>query len=522
MIKYLIIILFSGITFSQISPGDLTKAHASLEGLSNCTKCHELGEKVLNSKCLDCHTEIKQLINANRGYHASNDVKGKNCWSCHSEHHGRNFQIVRFDKNKFDHKKTGYELIGKHKEADCISCHKSEFIINEQLKKRFGTFLGLETNCISCHEDVHQGTLSKDCSTCHNTNSFKPPVKFDHNKTNFVLTGKHLQVECTSCHKTEKRNGKNFQKFKGLSFTQCSACHKDIHEGKFGNDCQKCHNTNSFKSVNTSSFDHNKTNFPLVGKHNEVSCTDCHGNNLSSKPKHEKCIDCHKDFHNGEFNINNQITDCSSCHNLVGFRPSTFTIERHKISFPLIGSHLAIPCQSCHYKNSEWHFKKLEKNCIDCHENIHGEELTNDFLPNNDCSSCHTIESWQKISFSHDKTNFPLLGKHLNVTCAECHYKENDNNFKEFKFVSLTNDCIQCHDDIHYGQFSENNINNCFECHSFNNWFPDKFNHSNTKFKLTGAHQSLECNKCHFEVIENEISYTLYKLKDFKCATCHS
>ena len=66
--KYLFIILFfSARIIAQISPGDLTKAHADLEGISNCTKCHEIGEKVLSSKCLDCHKEIKALVNAKIG-----------------------------------------------------------------------------------------------------------------------------------------------------------------------------------------------------------------------------------------------------------------------------------------------------------------------------------------------------------------------------------------------------------------------------------------------------------------------
>ena len=30
---------------AQISPGELTKSHAHLEGMLNCTKCHVLGDK---------------------------------------------------------------------------------------------------------------------------------------------------------------------------------------------------------------------------------------------------------------------------------------------------------------------------------------------------------------------------------------------------------------------------------------------------------------------------------------------
>jgi len=107
--------------------------------MSNCTKCHELGDKVHNSRCLDCHTEIKSLINTGSGYHVSSDVKGKNCSSCHSEHNGRNFRIINFNPKSFNHDKAGFNLTGKHSKTDCKECHKSDFIMGKDLKKRKGT-----------------------------------------------------------------------------------------------------------------------------------------------------------------------------------------------------------------------------------------------------------------------------------------------------------------------------------------------------------------------------------------------
>ena len=47
---------------AQLSPGDLTTAHSHLDGISNCTQCHVLGNKVSSEKCLVCHTEIKERI----------------------------------------------------------------------------------------------------------------------------------------------------------------------------------------------------------------------------------------------------------------------------------------------------------------------------------------------------------------------------------------------------------------------------------------------------------------------------
>ena len=199
---------------AQISPGKLASAHAKLEGLSNCTACHELGKKVTNSKCFDCHKEMKSLIDLNKGYHSSVDVKGKDCFACHSDHHGRNFQIVRFDTLKFNHQLAGYELKGKHAKVSCNSCHKNEFIPIKKSQKSVGkSYLGLDNKCISCHVDYHQKTLSADCASCHDNNSFKPALNFKHQTTKYPLLGKHADVACIKCHLKEKKDGQDFQRF---------------------------------------------------------------------------------------------------------------------------------------------------------------------------------------------------------------------------------------------------------------------------------------------------------------------
>ena len=74
---------------AQLSPGDLSNPHSNLEGISNCTQCHVLGNKQTNEKCLACHTEINERISSKKGYHSSSEVKGKQCFSCHSEHNGK-------------------------------------------------------------------------------------------------------------------------------------------------------------------------------------------------------------------------------------------------------------------------------------------------------------------------------------------------------------------------------------------------------------------------------------------------
>ncbi len=517
-----LILIFNMKSYSQISPGDLTKAHSNLEGMSNCTKCHVLGEQVTNAKCLDCHTEIKKLKEQGRGYHSYIGVKSKNCFECHSEHNGRSFSIINFSSEKFDHNKTGFELIGAHSNQKCDKCHQNKFIKTQLSKKKQHSYLGLGTDCYSCHEDVHQSTLGSNCETCHGNEKFQPAVNFRHDDTKFKLTGAHQKVDCNKCHQSEKRNGKKIQRFKGIVFTSCQSCHTDIHKGKFGNDCQSCHNTSSFHSIAQGSFDHSRTNFPLVGKHRGVRCNDCHKTNLSAKLKHEKCIDCHADYHKGELTSGVSIRDCSVCHNESGFVPSTFTIQQHnETKFILSGSHLALPCQNCHMKEESWHFRNIGNDCFECHKNVHGNELTQKYLPDHKCTSCHTTDNWNTISFNHSQTDFSLEGKHQNARCGKCHTVET-NDGKVFKFVSSNSECITCHSDVHFGQFNVYGTSSCMKCHSYFNWKPEKFDHEQTKFSLKGAHSKLKCDQCHKATSVNGSTFIKYRLEDFKCAACHS
>ena len=205
-------VLLAGITsFSQISPGELAKVHANLEGMSNCTKCHILGKKVSNQQCLDCHTELKVRIDLKKGYHSSSEVRGKECVTCHSDHHGLNFQIVRFEKDKFNHDLSGFNLSGAHSKQLCIKCHKPEFINDAKIKKKKFTYLGLSPACLTCHTDYHQKTLSLNCAECHDFDLFKPAKKFDHSKAKFQLSGKHQELACLACHKIGIQNEQKFR-----------------------------------------------------------------------------------------------------------------------------------------------------------------------------------------------------------------------------------------------------------------------------------------------------------------------
>ena len=527
MNKYCLIVLvliFIGYNATaQISPGDLSKGHAYLEGVSNCTQCHSVGNKITNEKCLACHKEIKSKIIAKKGYHASAEVNGKECASCHNEHHGRNFQIKRFNKDTFVHRKTGFELKGAHSKQDCKSCHKAAFVKDEKLKKKASTYLGLNTECLSCHEDYHQGKMSGNCTECHGFETFKNAKAFDHNKTRFPLSGKHKNVTCKQCHKTEIVNGKSVQGFKSMNFSNCNACHKDPHQNKFGQNCKQCHTEESFHTVKSiSTFDHDKTDFKLIGKHKNVDCKSCHKTNLTSPVKHGRCSDCHTDYHKKEFDKNGVSPDCNKCHNNNGFVPSSYTIERHNDSeFKLEGAHMATPCLSCHKKQGNWTFRNVGSKCVDCHKNEHKGFIQEKYFPGENCSACHNVNSWKTVKFDHNLTSFKLEGVHINLSCDKCHYDKNEQGVRVQHFKGLSKECSECHKEPHSGQFAVNGKTDCTRCHGSDDWKNSRYDHNNSRFKLEGAHLEVNCKECHKEVITEKGKFTKYKFDNIECSNCH-
>ncbi|MEQ1669781.1 MAG: cytochrome c3 family protein [Hyphomicrobium sp.] len=256
----------------------LTGGHKSVE----CARCHA-GEryKGVPTACAECHRE--------RDVH--NGARGQKCDGCHT--------TKTWAEAKFDHDvDTKFPLLGKHTAALCESCHKQP---PKQVKP--------ERACNTCHkkDDVHKGKLGPECQNCHNESGFKIGVLFDHDKSRFILRGKHQSAKCGDCHKTKL--------YKDTT-SACIECHrkKDEHEGRLGAGCGSCHGAEKWKGA---TFDHGKTRFALTGRHAQTGCYNCH------KQKHVQraslatgCYGCHRsqDKHRGLFGRN-----CGSCHTTSTF-----------------------------------------------------------------------------------------------------------------------------------------------------------------------------------------------------------
>lgn len=523
IVVFILLLLMAVRTQAQLSPGKLAAAHAHLEGLSNCTKCHVLGDKVSHDKCLDCHKELKVRVIAGKGYHASSEVKNKECSKCHSDHHGTDFKMIRFEPEKFNHTLTGYKLEGAHSKKKCADCHKPAFIADAKIKQKKTTYLGLSTQCVACHEDVHLKTLSNNCNDCHTQTAFKPATLFNHNNAAYKLLGKHETVACEKCHKVETRNGKRFQVFKGLQYKTCNSCHSDPHDNKFGQNCTECHTVQSFQAVKMlNDFDHSRTNFKLVDKHQTVNCKDCHKGSYTTPLKHKNCSDCHTDYHKQEFKKQNTSPDCAECHSTKGFVGSSYTIEKHQLSsFPLKGAHEATPCFACHKKTERWAFRNIGKQCSDCHTDIHDTYIDRKYYDGKSCENCHTSNAWNSVQFDHATTDFSLTGAHQKQSCRSCHFKPMPDGKTQQVFAGLSGACAECHQDNHNKQFEVSGQTDCAKCHSTNAWAITNFDHNTTSFKLDGKHANVPCIKCHTTVTNVAKPYVLYKLNKSKCEDCH-
>ncbi|MFZ1082287.1 MAG: cytochrome C [Candidatus Kryptoniota bacterium] len=526
--------------YAQISPGPLYSGHDQLEGIEKCTSCHTVGKLISNDKCLACHKEIRTRVNQLAGYHAL--VKTKSCTECHLDHLGQTYQIVRFDTLLFNHGMVGFVLQGDHKIIGCRPCHNPVNISAQDVKflpvvQKKNTFLGLSTKCESCHEDIHKGQFTQACSSCHGSDHWNPADNFSHDRTSYPLTGKHKDVNCDQCHSGKFSDNKTV-KYTQMQFSSCADCHTDPHKGQFKQPCASCHTTESFITVSRTEFDHSKTSFPLLGKHVDVKCAQCHQNdpkkrNVSGEfgfhiTRFQLCSDCHSDDHAGQFADRPDKGKCESCHTVAGWIPASYTIADHqKEKFGLDGAHLAVACSDCHLANKvkapstrQFRWKGVIE-CTTCHGDIHQGQFKTEMISG--CTTCHTTESWANLSnFSHDKTKFPLRGKHANVKCEQCHVKPTVPTLP-VKYTGLDTTCSSCHSDEHQGQLQLEGATECTRCHTADNWHKLNFDHNTqSNFALTGKHANVPCAKCHPTVAMNGKETTKYKPLGMKCTDCHS
>ncbi|RME73808.1 MAG: hypothetical protein D6776_06375 [Planctomycetota bacterium] len=552
---------------AQLSPGPLARPHAHLEGMRNCTHCHEVGQGLSANLCLRCHEPLRTRIEAGKGFHGRLPAAERaRCERCHHEHVGRDFALVRWPAGgpeSFDHRKTGWALEGAHRPLACNKCHNAERIEDAKVRAFKGkagalarTYLGLDRACASCHEDVHRGELGDDCARCHDQKRFRPARGFDHARTDFPLRGKHADVECRACHlpadARPQPGGSEvaLMRWRDLPHSRCTDCHEDRHAGRMGSDCTRCHDERAFKPARYTVAEHAKTGFALRGKHAELGCADCHGERLDRSVQGAACASCHEDrAHGGSLG-----SDCAACHDdRRPWKDSRFVRARHAPDrFPLTGAHRQAACNLCHLdlvrggeaeavrahpklahgKAPAFSVKRPARaiaahtraseppaQCAACHRDRHEGRL------GSDCARCHDTATWAPAKrftvADHRRTRYALEGAHRRVACTKCHGKAEGGRLERVAPLAFAR-CLDCHEDAHHGELRHrSDRGECAACHTVQHFRPSTFDraaHDQLAFRLTGAHATVACDRCHREGRER---LTL-RPASAHCGDCHS
>lgn len=381
-------------------------------------------------------------------------------------------------------------------EAECGQCHS----VFEKASQA--------SLCLTCHEEIqHDLTQRKgmhgridatqqECNNCHSEHLGRGAAiakfdqsRFDHRKTDFELTGIHLDTDCSACHIRETP-------YREASHT-CISCHEssDVHKTALGESCDDCHSPTNWIETK---FDHADKGYLLNGNHLEAKCNACHlDEQYENTPN--TCVSCHQldDVHLG-LNGNK----CTDCHNESGWKEVKFDHDKDT-NYPLRGQHSSLECNACHQQSVVDNFP--EKTCIGCHMSDDAHQNTQ----GQECAECHSETSWSEVSFDHNRdTEFSLQGAHSSLQCVSCHRK----SIKDIEPNQLATACSSCHakNDVHAGQEG----NQCQNCHIENNWREVRFNHDLSQFPLAGMHRVAACEGCH--------ASNNFKNTESKCVDCHS
>lgn len=316
-----------------------------------CAGCHFSNRyKGTPQQCAACHTPD----DIHRG------ERGSNCGSCHT--------AIAWKTSKFDHaRETRFALEGAHGRIACQACH------------RFGKLdTPLARDCQGCHreQDAHTGRFGGNCEQCHNSEQWRPAT-FDHGRdTHWPLAGAHARVDCHACHRPNAATLK--------LATDCIDCHRasDVHSGKLGAQCAQCHSPEGWRK--SLQFDHDLTDFPLVGLHVVVPCEQCHVTR-AFKDTGKECYSCHQadDKHHGSLG-----RECARCHSPNGWRIWEFDHGK-ETGFALAGAHRKLACANCHKQPPDK--VKLGSDCASCHaqDDVHLGQY------GRQCERCHSTATFK-------------------------------------------------------------------------------------------------------------------------------
>jgi hypothetical protein len=228
------------------------------------------------------------------------------------------------------------------------------------------------------------------CDHCHSTASWQfdfervAGTRFEHGWTGFPLRGRHAVTACLECHANDLQPGR-----------ACRNCHDDQHEGRLGQDCDRCHSADGWNEVSPF-IAHRNARLPLSGMHALIECNACHTQTTVGRadtPPSE-CFACHQRDYELHTNHPRHLADpsdparapfpkdCRQCHSTLAWSPArlprelasfeparvggltrAITRREHERHLPIaLGAHAASECSDCHTGASP-----SAVTCVGCH-----------------------------------------------------------------------------------------------------------------------------------------------------------
>ncbi len=256
------------------------------------------------------------------------------------------------------------------------------------------------------------------------------------------------------------------------------------------------------------------------------NCGTCHSAPWSSDHMADRCLTCHAHLKSSNQNFHQVMisqgmtTGCFTCHTEhQGAEAPLTRLALQDFPHDQVGFSLAahqtradgspFTCADCHASNFQ---AVLSSDCVLCHNQIDASFINihlNDFGEN--CLGCHDgVDRF--THFNHQLTAFQLTGKHVEVSCSDCH--SGAANLQAFQDTAQA--CIACHsaDDAHQGHLGTD----CAACHIPDGWNNAAFDHTLAGFPLEGKHAQVACSDCHPQSETGQV----FKGTPQACSACHS
>jgi hypothetical protein len=182
--------------------------------------------------------------------------------------------------------------------------------------------------------------------------------------------------------------------------------------------CRACHTEASWTEVR---FAHERTGFPLEGRHVAAGCKACHPAGFAA-PVKGSCAACHRDPHAGDLGAR-----CGGCHDATSWA-ARFGAEAHRrTNFPLSGRHAFIPCDECHGNRRDRGFARATVECLACHQADYARTGAGSIDHaaagfGTQCRGCHSHWRFADAVFpGHDRCFLVSSGPHARTRCLSCH-----------------------------------------------------------------------------------------------------